>query len=195
LDILIVATDEPRASPPSDGALLLTRAGVTGIGSLAVGEACHCEAGAVGRSGALRLVCEMGCIVCGCRFGLVDSVVGVLRMLSTGVRSTRVEHRRVVACVDVYSTGLRLLARRLFPPDASNYSTLPASEWVRHVLPSLCERCERGEEAARHCPLTLTQRAGDMLFVPRDWGHAVLNLAPSIGLAVEFDGPWSRSST
>ena len=83
----------------------------------------------------------------------------------------------------------------LFPPDAANFSTVPASQWVREAVPDLCGRCERRELELRHCPLTLTQEAGDLLFVPRDWGHAVLNLQPAVGYAVEFDSPWSRSST
>ena len=29
------------------------------------------------------------------------------------------------------------------------------------------------------------QRPGDVLFVPDNWGHAVLNLAPSVGFASE----------
>ena len=33
--------------------------------------------------------------------------------------------------------------------------------------------------------LECEQRAGDLLFVPNNWGHAVLNLEPSVGLAVE----------
>ena len=83
----------------------------------------------------------------------------------------------------------------LFPPETTNYSTVPASQWVREAVPDLCGRCERRELELRHCPLTLTQEAGDLLFVPRDWGHAVLNLQPAVGYAVEFDSPWSRSST
>jgi hypothetical protein len=31
-----------------------------------------------------------------------------------------------------------------------------------------------------------TQRAGDVMYVPAGWGHAVLNTATSVGLAVEF---------
>ena len=83
----------------------------------------------------------------------------------------------------------------LFPPDAANYSITPASEWVRRVLPELCRRCEHHELPSRECPLVITQRAGDVLFVPRDWAHAVLNVQPSVGFAVEWDSPHSRSAT
>ena len=30
------------------------------------------------------------------------------------------------------------------------------------------------------------QEAGDILYVPSNWGHGVLNLETSIGVAVEF---------
>ena len=83
----------------------------------------------------------------------------------------------------------------LFPPDAANYSIVPASVWAAQTLPDLCKRCEQGRAPPWKCPLTLTQEAGDILFVPRDWAHAVVNLQPSVGYAVEFDSPYSRSST
>jgi oxalate decarboxylase/phosphoglucose isomerase-like protein (cupin superfamily) len=31
------------------------------------------------------------------------------------------------------------------------------------------------------------QEAGDALYVPQHWGHAVYNTAPSVGVAYEFD--------
>jgi hypothetical protein len=36
-------------------------------------------------------------------------------------------------------------------------------------------------------PCTLVQNANEVLFVPRHWTHQVLNLAESIGFAVEID--------
>ena len=30
------------------------------------------------------------------------------------------------------------------------------------------------------------QRAGDILYVPAGWGHAVVNEEPSVGAAIEF---------
>ena len=35
-------------------------------------------------------------------------------------------------------------------------------------------------------PLLVLQRPGEIVFVPEGWGHAVLNLADSIGVATEF---------
>jgi hypothetical protein len=83
----------------------------------------------------------------------------------------------------------------LFAPDAGNYSVTPAHTWVQREMSDLCRRCERGGVHAWQCPLTFTQEAGDLLFVPRDWAHATLNLAPSVGYATEFDSPHSRAST
>ena len=40
--------------------------------------------------------------------------------------------------------------------------------------------------AAPEGALSCTQRAGDVLYVPCDWGHGVLNVRPSVGVAVEF---------
>ena len=36
-------------------------------------------------------------------------------------------------------------------------------------------------------PLTAVQEAGDVLFVPAGWSHAILNLREGIGLAEEFE--------
>ena len=62
------------------------------------------------------------------------------------------------------------------PPARSQYSTIAAADYVRHVLPHL-------PPAAR--PMQCTQAAGDVMYVPRTWGHAVLNTRTSIGFALE----------
>lgn len=54
----------------------------------------------------------------------------------------------------------------VYTPQRSIYSRIPVLNWVNHVLPTLSEE-ER--------PLTCTQQAGDIIYVPLDWGHAVLN--------------------
>ena len=79
----------------------------------------------------------------------------------------------------------------LFPPEQARYSTIPAGEFYGAVLPELCREC--AEHPGAHCPLQVTQEEGDILFVPREWGHAVLNVQPSVGVAAEFDSVWSRS--
>lgn len=35
-------------------------------------------------------------------------------------------------------------------------------------------------------PLECVQEAGDIMYVPTDWGHGVLNLETSVGVATEF---------
>jgi histone arginine demethylase JMJD6 len=39
-------------------------------------------------------------------------------------------------------------------------------------------------------PFACTQRAGEVLFVPTGWSHAVLNVEDSIGVAVEVRSPY-----
>jgi hypothetical protein len=67
----------------------------------------------------------------------------------------------------------------LTPPQYTTYSTVSIAD---HILHGLME--EEAHSMPR--PLECTQESGDVIYVPRDWGHAVLNLAPSIGYAVEF---------
>ena len=43
------------------------------------------------------------------------------------------------------------------------------------------------DNEANSMELTCTQEAGDVVYVPRLWGHAVLNLQLSVGAAVEFE--------
>ena len=47
---------------------------------------------------------------------------------------------------------------------------------------------ERSAEAGQRAPrfLECVQMPGDVVYVPKSWGHATLNLAPSVGVAVEF---------
>ena len=57
------------------------------------------------------------------------------------------------------------------PPAQATYATAPAFFAFREEAPG-----------ARTC----VQRAGDVLFVPNNWGHAVLNLRTSVGVAAEL---------
>ena len=72
----------------------------------------------------------------------------------------------------------------LQPPAAAEYSTAAAVDFVAHELPGL-----RREGRA---PLQCSQAAGDALYVPRGWGHAVLNLNTSVGWVVEFSTAMRR---
>lgn len=69
---------------------------------------------------------------------------------------------------------------------------LHASRMYGHVV-LISNIIIQADRPAAHCPLQVTQEAGDLLFVPREWGHAVLNVQPSVGVAIEFDSVWSRS--
>ena len=66
----------------------------------------------------------------------------------------------------------------LLPPNDAVYGALPVREW----------HAAGGPEALRdqgHRVLECVQRPGDMLYVPDHWGHAVLNMEPSVGFATE----------
>jgi hypothetical protein len=65
------------------------------------------------------------------------------------------------------------------PDSGSEYSTVPAVDYVRYIR----------RKSQDEFPLECTQHAGDVIFVPSAWGHAVLNIKTSIGFAVEFDSP------
>lgn len=68
----------------------------------------------------------------------------------------------------------------LIPPGKhSLYSTQPIAEWVL-ALPE-----DRGESEGLGI-IECTQEAGDVIFVPSDWSHGVLNTKTSIGVALEF---------
>ena len=62
----------------------------------------------------------------------------------------------------------------LAPPSDANYSVTHPAAWPR----------EPGREKTP--PLACVQKAGDVLFVPANWAHAVRNDAPSVGAALEF---------
>lgn len=66
----------------------------------------------------------------------------------------------------------------LSPPRDAAYSREPVGAWAA-AGPARAQ-------AAGRVLLQCEQRAGDVLFLPDFWGHAVLNLAPSVGLASEF---------
>ena len=65
----------------------------------------------------------------------------------------------------------------LMPPFQGAYSSMPIQQWVDKLYPSMQV-------------IECTQRAGDILYVPKYWSHAVLNLKESIGIAREFLNPY-----
>jgi hypothetical protein len=90
----------------------------------------------------------------------------------------------------------------LVPPAHAEFHTLPAAALA--VALQQAEALAGGEAVVevggptpqeepreRPLPRTLrcTQRAGDLLYVPDGWGHAVLNLDTAVGYAREFASP------
>jgi len=69
----------------------------------------------------------------------------------------------------------------LAPPRDAAYSSTPVARWAEGGP-------ERYASAGRTL-LRCEQRAGDVLYLPDFWGHAVLNLQPSVGVATEFASP------
>lgn len=67
----------------------------------------------------------------------------------------------------------------LTPPGGASFSTRSAAQTFEQV-------------ASAAGTLLCTQEAGDVVYVPRGWGHAVVNLRTSVGWAVEARGPFER---
>jgi len=62
----------------------------------------------------------------------------------------------------------------LLRPADAYFSTTPVREWL-------------DSEAGRHPRLLhCVQRAGDVMFLPRNWGHAVMNLQTAVGVVNEY---------
>ena len=76
----------------------------------------------------------------------------------------------------------------LFPPAHAYYSTTPALK-LFHDADAAAAASNSTSAAVDHPTmhaLRVTQRAGDVLYVPALWGHATLNTQQSIGVAHEF---------
>lgn len=80
--------------------------------------------------------------------------------------------------INVLVHGLKLWL--LVPPEHSIYSTLHPIEEMKDLIKSrnLSSFCP-------HCRVVL-QRSSQVVFVPEQWGHLVLNLAECVGMATEF---------
>ena len=68
----------------------------------------------------------------------------------------------------------------LYPPDKAFYSKQHVWDWWKQ------NRGGGREKWTIDPPLECVQYPGDLMFVPDMWGHAVINLKESIGLASEF---------
>jgi len=112
--------------------------------------------------------------------------------------------------VHVHRTAANVLAHgrklwALLPPGGAEYSTRPPAMWMelamrKHGGPRWARRLvgskpqERlgGHDGGAHPGIGMLwceQRAGDIVVVPDGWGHAVLNLEPSSGVALELRLP------
>ena len=59
----------------------------------------------------------------------------------------------------------------------------PILQWLSEDYPSARASAENSSSFAfGECQ----QEAGDIMYVPCEWGHAVLNLEDTVGMAVEF---------
>ena len=95
----------------------------------------------------------------------------------------------------------------LVAPTAARYSSKHPRAWLMedHGVAMqdnafLAEQAARGNGAVAQAlvpdarPLSCVQEAGDVMYVPRGWGHLVLNTKPSAGVAVEFLSPQSAAT-
>jgi hypothetical protein len=87
-----------------------------------------------------------------------------------------------VSAINVLVTG----EKRWFlaPPRFSFHSRTPAKIWWHSESKALWQQENRSLECV--------QKAGDLLFVPRFWAHAVLNTNSVSGFALEFETPITR---
>jgi hypothetical protein len=69
------------------------------------------------------------------------------------------------------------LHRFLYPPSRAFYSRQPALEWYREA-----SLLWDSESPSANKPLQCMQHAGDIIYVPRDWGHGVLNVQSTVGV-------------
>lgn len=76
--------------------------------------------------------------------------------------------------------GLRSLVRRPNAPRVRRDATrrLQVLKWFAAEYPNLKLR-----------PFEVIQEPGDIVWVPAGWGHAVLNLEPSVAVAFELGFP------
>ena len=79
--------------------------------------------------------------------------------------------------------------RFLFPPVYTHYGEesfgMPILEWISKFVVNNTSHAAR---LLSPPPLSVIQRAGDVLYVPAEWGHAVLNLDPvNTGVAMQMD--------
>lgn len=70
----------------------------------------------------------------------------------------------------------------MFSPKTSMYSSMNIVNWINNEYKQ--KMIENGEVHRHYC---FIQEAGDIVFVPQEWAHAVSNLQPSLAVAIEYD--------
>ena len=73
----------------------------------------------------------------------------------------------------------------LFPPQDAFFTVQPVLQW----LTGFTEERTHSDKGLYYTPGDVqecVQLPGDVVFVPELWGHAVVNLRPSIAVAYEF---------
>ncbi len=85
-----------------------------------------------------------------------------------------------------------MLFRFVYPPNRAWYSKQPVLQWYNHVMSSGgFESSEAVADAdgdvsisVSSKPLQCMQYSGDLIYIPRDWGHGVINTQNTIGVSV-----------
>ena len=79
--------------------------------------------------------------------------------------------------------GAQALSTADLPSSHLGLVLQPILQWLSEDYPSARASAENSSSFAfGECQ----QEAGDIMYVPCEWGHAVLNLEDTVGMAVEF---------
>eukprot|EP01065_Artemidia_motanka_P030345 TRINITY_DN36361_c0_g1_i1.p1 TRINITY_DN36361_c0_g1~~TRINITY_DN36361_c0_g1_i1.p1 ORF type:complete len:642 (+),score=133.99 TRINITY_DN36361_c0_g1_i1:47-1927(+) len=84
------------------------------------------------------------------------------------------------AAINVLSAGVKLWF--LYPPTASRHGAANTTHGVAAAVWADLLRHDTGGSA----PIVLVQLAGEIVFVPAGWGHAIVNLADSAGFSAQL---------
>ena len=78
----------------------------------------------------------------------------------------------------------------LWEPEDAFYRRDSTMDWAAQHLQNHCDTCKLSNDerkgAEYPCPIEFMQHPGDIVYVPRGFAHATLNIQTSVGFAVEF---------
>ena len=74
----------------------------------------------------------------------------------------------------------------LFPPNDAFFTLKNVSRWMAEDLAKLSSEDGKGEGKGPVQMFECTQEAGQVIYVPEQWGHAVINVQDSVAVAYEF---------